>query len=53
MITDSSDTAVMRPELALQGVHHRLQLDIPETDYRRLHTLADIVEYSGQPTARS
>ncbi len=37
----------------LRGIHERLQLDIPESDYRRLRTLADIVEYSGQRTARS
>lgn len=34
----------------LRGVHERLQLDIPESDYRRLRTLADMVEYAAQRT---
>ncbi|WP_235683304.1 acyl carrier protein [Mycolicibacterium fluoranthenivorans] len=35
----------------LRGVHERLQLDIPEVDYKRLRTLADLVEYAEQRTA--
>ncbi|OAN39956.1 acyl carrier protein [Mycolicibacterium iranicum] len=29
----------------LVGIHNRLQIDIPESDYAQLRTLADVVEY--------
>lgn len=29
----------------LVGLHKRLQVDIPETDYARLRTLSDVVGY--------
>lgn len=29
----------------LRGVHQRFQVDIPEADYEKLQTLADIVGY--------
>lgn len=29
----------------LLGIHKRLQVDIPETDYASLRTLADVVRY--------
>lgn len=29
----------------LVGIHNRLEVDIPESDYAKLRTLADVVEY--------
>lgn len=29
----------------LVGIHNRLDVDIPESDYAQLRTLADVVEY--------
>jgi len=29
----------------LRGIHKRLRVDIPETDYASLRTLADVVDY--------
>ncbi|MCZ0726973.1 acyl carrier protein [Mycolicibacterium iranicum] len=29
----------------LVGIHNRLEVDIPESDYAQLRTLADVVEY--------
>ncbi|MDX1888333.1 acyl carrier protein [Mycolicibacterium sp. 050158] len=29
----------------LVGIHERLEVDIPEADYRKLCTLADVVRY--------
>ncbi len=29
----------------LIGLHHKLKVDIPESDYARLRTLNDLVEY--------
>jgi acyl carrier protein len=32
----------------LVGIHKRLNVDIPEADYKKLRTLADVVGYVGQ-----
>ncbi|SOX54386.1 phosphopantetheine-binding protein [Mycobacterium ahvazicum] len=29
----------------LRGIHHRLRVDIPESDYASLRTLSDVVSY--------
>lgn len=37
----------------LVGIHKRLHVDIPEADYRKLRTLADVVGYVGSREAPS
>lgn len=35
----------------LVGVHNRLDVEIPEADYKKLCTLADVVRYVGEHAA--
>lgn len=35
----------------LRGIHRRLQVDIPESDYASLRTLADVVGYVQKKTS--
>lgn len=37
----------------LRGIHRRLDVDIPETDYASLRTLADVVGYVEQNTSKT
>ncbi|BBX97062.1 acyl carrier protein [Mycobacterium lacus] len=36
----------------LLGIHKRLKIDIPESDYASLRTLADVVDYVDERAAR-
>lgn len=36
----------------LIGLHEKLKVDIPETDYARLVTLGDVVDYLGRKLAQ-
>ncbi|OBH60302.1 acyl carrier protein [Mycobacterium sp. E2479] len=37
----------------LRGIHRRLNVDIPETDYASLRTLADVVGYVEQNASKA
>jgi acyl carrier protein len=51
---DIDDNVLLREQVDLDsmdwlnflvGIHNRLEVDIPESDYAQLRTLADVVEY--------
>ena len=55
-----SDDALLRDQVDLDsmdwlnfliGIHKRLQVDIPEADYKSLRTLADVIGYVEQHAA--
>ena len=62
METDEiSDDALLRDQVDLDsmdwlnfliGIHKRLQVDIPEADYKSLRTLADVIGYVKQHAAQ-
>lgn len=37
----------------LRGIHRRLHVDIPESEYGSLHTLADVVHYVDSNASKS
>ncbi len=54
---DISDSVLLRDQVDLDsmdwlnfliGIHKRLQVDIPESDYASLRTLSDVVRYVDQ-----
>lgn len=54
---DISDTVLLRDQVDLDsmdwlnfliGIHKRLHVDIPESDYKSLRTLSDVVAYVDQ-----
>jgi acyl carrier protein len=54
---DISDSDLLRDQVDLDsmdwlnfliGIHKRLQIDIPESDYGSLRTLSDVVRYVAQ-----
>jgi acyl carrier protein len=54
---DISDTVLLRDQVDLDsmdwlnfliGIHKRMQVDIPESDYAGLRTLSDLVSYIDQ-----
>ena len=56
-----SDDALLRDQVDLDsmdwlnfliGIHKRLQVDIPEADYKSLRTLADVIGYVKQHAAQ-
>ncbi len=58
---DISDDVLLRDQVDLDsmdwlnflvGLHKRLDIDIPESDYASLRTLGDIVRYVAQHAAR-
>ncbi|MDY6995663.1 MAG: acyl carrier protein [Actinomycetota bacterium] len=57
---DIRDDALLRDQVDLDsmdwlnfllGIHKRLAVDIPEADYQKLRTLADIIGYVDERTA--
>ncbi len=57
---DISDDVLLRDQVDLDsmdwlnfliGIHKRLQIDIPESDYASLRTLSDLVRYIDQHTS--
>ena len=57
---DISDDILLRDQVDLDsmdwlnfliGIHKRLQIDIPESDYASLRTLTDLVRYIDQQTS--
>jgi len=56
-----SDDALLRDQVDLDsidwlnfliGIHKRLQVDVPEADYKSLRTLADVIGYVKQHAAQ-
>ena len=59
---DITDDALLRDQVDLDsmdwlnfliGIHKRLQVDIPETEYQTLRTLSDLTDYVTQHLAQS